>query len=302
MQTIINILTDGTSLGLIWSLMALGVFISFRVLDFADLTVEGSITLGSNIAVMLILANVPAILATIIAIIGGFASGIITGLLHTKLKIPAILSGIITLTALYTINLSIMGGAHKYLGSSSTIYTFFREMISNQILAKILTTFIVVLIVFYILYWFFGTEIGMSIRATGMNQKMAKAQGINTDLKIILGLAIGNALIALSGALYAQSSKGATMDFGKGTIVVGLSAIIIGEGIFGKRSFRNCLISVILGSIVYQLLIGIAISLDLNPDSLKILIAALITIILAYPLIKQKYKSKQKNKEAMKHA
>jgi putative ABC transport system permease protein len=272
--------------------MTLGIFISFRVLDFADLTAEGTVTLGSAMATALILQGLPPLVATLIALLAGFLAGGITGILHTKLKIPPILAGIISMTGLYSINLRVMGKASIYLGDKDTIYTFFRKMINDPFLSKTITTLIVVVIIFLILYWFFGTEIGMSIRSTGMNQKMSRAQGINTNLMIILGLAIANALIAVSGALSAQSAKSANMDVGKGTIVIGLASIIIGEVVFGKRTFKNWLLSVILGSIIYQALVGVAIALGLNPNDLKLLQAILIAFILALPLIK-KFSKKQ---------
>lgn len=292
LEDILYILKDATELGLIWSIMTLGIFISFRVLDFADLTAEGTVTLGSAMATALILQGLPPLVATLIALLAGFLAGGITGILHTKLKIPPILAGIISMTGLYSINLRVMGKASIYLGDKDTIYTFFRKMINDPFLSKTITTLIVVVIIFLILYWFFGTEIGMSIRSTGMNQKMSRAQGINTNLMIILGLAIANALIAVSGALSAQSAKSANMDVGKGTIVIGLASIIIGEVVFGKRTFKNWLLSVILGSIIYQALVGVAIALGLNPNDLKLLQAILIAFILALPLIK-KFSKKQ---------
>lgn len=286
LESIRYIIQDGIQLGLIWSLMTLGIFISFRVLDLADLTAEGTITLGSAITISLIESGMNPLVSTLIALVGGFLAGMITGILHTKLKIPAILAGIISMTGLYTINLRIMGKAAIFT-QADTIYSFFRKMINNPFFANTITTLIIVVIFFFILYWFFGTEIGMSIRATGMNQKMARAQGINTHVMIILGLAIANALIAMSGALHAQSNKFANMDIGKGTIVIGLASIIIGEVIFGKRSFKNWLISVILGSIIYQALVAIAIALGMDPNDLKLLQAILIAVILALPLIRK---------------
>lgn len=287
------IVQDGIQLGLIWALMTLGIFISFRVLNLADLTAEGTITLGSAIAISMIENGLNPFVSTLIALIGGFLAGMITGILHTKLKISAILSGIITMTGLYTINLRIMGKASIY-SQADTIYSFLRSLIKNPFLANTITTLIIVVLFFFILYWFFGTEIGMSIRATGMNQKMARAQGINTHVMIILGLAISNALIAVSGALHAQSHKFATMDIGKGTIVIGLASIIIGEVIFGKRTFKNWLISVILGSIIYQTLVAVAIALEIDANDLKLLQAILIAVILALPLIRKAWFSRKK--------
>lgn len=299
LETLKYIFEDGIELGLIWSLMTLGIFISFRVLDFADLTAEGTVTLGSAIALSMIANGSHPLLATLVALLGGFAAGIVTGILHTKLKIPAILAGIISMTGLYTINLWIMGKAAIYT-DKDTLYTFFRNIIENPFLAKSLTTLIVVVLFFFLLYWFFGTEIGMSIRATGMNQKMARAQGINTHVMIILGLAISNALIAMSGALSAQSMKSSNMDIGKGTIVIGLASIIIGEVIFGRRSFKNWLISVILGSIIYQALIAVAIALGMDPNDLKLLQAILISFILSLPLLRKTLLSRKK--EVTNHA
>ncbi|HHX80253.1 MAG TPA: ABC transporter permease [Acholeplasmataceae bacterium] len=299
LESIRYIIQDGIQLGLIWSLMTLGIFISFRVLDLADLTAEGTITLGSAITISLIESGMNPLVSTLIALVGGFLAGMITGILHTKLKIPAILAGIISMTGLYTINLRIMGKAAIFT-QADTIYSFFRKMINNPFFANTITTLIIVVIFFFILYWFFGTEIGMSIRATGMNQKMARAQGINTHVMIILGLAIANALIAMSGALHAQSNKFANMDIGKGTIVIGLASIIIGEVIFGKRSFKNWLISVILGSIIYQALVAIAIALGMDPNDLKLLQAILIAVILALPLIRKAWFTRKK--EVTNHA
>jgi len=292
LNKIIYILKDAIELGLIWSIMALGIFISFRILNIADLTAEGSITLGSAISIHLIIDGLNSFLALLLAIIGGFIVGIITGLLHTKLKIPAILAGIISMTGLYSINLRVLGKAAIYLDKEKTIYTLFKTFINDNFLAKVLMSLIIVIIIFLILYYFFGTEIGMDLRAAGMNQKMAKSQGINTDLMIILGLGIANGLIALSGAMFSQAQRNANMDLGKGTIVIGLASIIIGEVLFGKRSFKNSLISVILGSIIFNAIIGIAIALGLNPNDLKLIQAIIITIILALPLIEKKIKRK----------
>lgn len=297
LNDILYIFKDAIELGLIWGIMSLGIFISFRVLDFADLTSEGTVTLGGAISAALILNNVNPLFATLVALIGGMLAGMVTGLLHTKLKIPGILAGIISMTGLYSINLRIMGKASLYLSDMKTIYTLLRKWLNDPFISKALTSFIVVLALFLVIYWFFGTEIGMSIRATGMNQRMSRAQGINTNAMIIIGLAISNGLIAVSGALSVQSVKSSNMDIGKGSIVIGLASIIIGESIFGKKSFKSWLISVILGSIIYQALVGVAIFLGINANDLKLLQAILIAIILAIPLFKPyliKFFKKQK--------
>lgn len=298
MDILLNILTDSFQEGLVWAIMALGIFISFRVLDFADLTSEGTLTLGAAIAAALIVAKVNPVLATIIAFFGGTVAGSITGLLHTKLKIPGILAGIITMTGLYSINLKVMGKASLYIGDNKTVFSYINMILDNRALSKTLTALLVVVIIFFILYWFFGTEIGMSIRTTGMNQKMSKSLGINTDLMIILGLALANGLVALSGSLIAQKMASSNMDIGKGTIVIGLASIIIGEAITGKKTFKIWLISIIVGSFVYQLLIAIAINLlGMNPNDLKLLQAILVAIILGMPLITKTLKNRKVNKE-----
>ncbi|MDD5183602.1 MAG: ABC transporter permease, partial [Bacilli bacterium] len=178
MDVLINILTDSFQEGLVWAIMALGIFISFRVLNFADLTSEGTLTLGAAIAAALIIKGVNPVLATLIAFLGGMFAGIITGLLHTKLKIPGILAGIITMTGLYSVNLRVMGKASLYIGENKTVFSYINMLFDDRALSKTVTALSVVIIVFLILYWFFGTEIGMSIRTTGMNQKMSKSLGI----------------------------------------------------------------------------------------------------------------------------
>lgn len=286
MLSIPFILKDGLELGLIWALLALGVFISFRVLDFADLTAEGTITLGSSIIANFLLRDQNLILTMIVVVITGFLAGVITGLLHTKLKIPPILSGIIVMTGLYSINLRILGSANQSLRGVDNIFTPLNNLFSDPFIARVLTLIIVVVILFLVLYLLFGTEAGMGIRASGMNKKMAKAQGINTDLMVIIGLGISNAIIALGGALIAQYNSVANLEMGRGTIVIGLASIIIGEAIFGRRTFKVWLFAVITGSIVYQLLIGIALEIGLNTNDLQLVQAILIAIILAIPVIK----------------
>lgn len=287
------ILTDGLELGLLFSFLALGVFMSFRVLDFADLSAEGTIVLGSSVMANLMMKGQNIYFTLIVVVLSGFIAGTVTGLLHTKLKIPPILAGIIVMTGLYSVNLRILGTSNISLGGIDNIFTPFRNLISNPFLAKALALVIIVLIVYIILYLLFGTELGMSIRASGMNKKMAKAQGINTDLMIIIGLGISNAIIALGGGLIAQYNNVANLSMGRGTIVIGLASIIIGEAIFGKKTFKVWLLSIIFGSVIYQMLIGIAISVGLNTNDLQLVQAILIAIILATPVIKQKYFNKE---------
>lgn len=315
---IVYILKDALEQGFIWALLALGVFISYRVLDFADLSVEGSITLGASIAGAMILSGIPflsnPIVAIIIALIGGMLAGAVTGFLHTKLKIPGILAGIITMTGLFSINLLVMGGNSLYLDKDyrkPTIYDFLDKLLVNsfninnleivRFLSKTLTSFFVILIVIIIIYYFFGTEIGMSIRATGSNRMMARAQGINTNRMIILGLAISNGIVAIAGALYVECYKISNMDLGRGSIVVGLASIIIGEVLIGKVTFKRWLIAVVTGTILFQVIIGVAIGLGFSANNLRLLQAILIAVILAFPIIKPMLK-KWFEKRGVKHA
>ncbi len=293
------VLIDTLAVGLPYALLALGIFISYRILDFADLSAEGSFTLGGALSVALIVLGVNPIVATLLAVIAGILAGTLTGILHTKLKIPKLLSGIITTTALFSINMLIMGMAKStsysnvvYVGNNPTIFSYLK-LFDSAYINSIITAAIVVILVLFILYWFFGTEIGMSIRATGMNGNMARAQGINTTLYTIVGLALSNSLIAMGGSLFAQNELNADNNMGVGALVIGLSAIIIGESLFGKRSFKNWIISVALGSIMYYLIVAIAIQLGLPHYLKKLLYAFLITIVLAGPLIKKLIKKKE---------
>lgn len=273
--------------------MAIGVYLTFRVLDIADLTVEGSFPLGAAVAAALLKANYNPVLAIIIACIAGMLSGVVTGFLCTKLKIPALLAGILSMIALYSINLRIMGKANLSLLQNKTIFTSFPADLDNQ-MTILIVGLIVVLIVALINYWFFGTEIGAAIRATGFNQHMIRANGINTNVTIILGLLLSNGLVAVSGALVAQSNGFADVGMGVGTIVIGLASVIIGEVLFGDRSFKNSLISVILGSIVYRGVIAIVLQMGMPPNDLKLFTAVLVTLALSMPLFKSKFNDRKR--------
>ena len=322
-------LLDSLQYGLPYAMLALGVFITYRQLDIADLGCEGTFTLGGAVVGVLVIKSVNPFLALLIGILAGFVAGVVTGLLHTKLKIPALLSGIITLTGLFSINMVIMGGGHQaaenegffsrlfesynaniYLNGKNTngdkvatIYTLFQKLLNsifgttvNYTLCVIIMNIILVVLAIVVLYLFFGTEVGMSIRSTGMNPLMSRAQGINTTLMIILGLGISNALIALGGAMFTQVNKSASNTMGVGTIVIGLASIIIGESIFGKRTFKNWLLSVTAGAIIYYLIVAIALALHLPNHYLKLLYAVLIVIVLVVPQIKKLIKSGDKKR------
>lgn len=281
------------SQGLLWSVMSIGVYLTFRVLDIADLTVEGSFPLGGAVAAALLTIGYNPISAILAACAAGMLSGVVTGFLHTKLKIPALLAGILSMIALYSVNLRIMGKANLSLLQIDTVFTIFPASFDNQTMV-LLVGLVIVLIVGIINYWFFGTEIGAAIRATGFNQHMIRANGVNTNITIILGLLMSNGLVAISGALVAQSNGFADVGMGVGTIVIGLASVIIGEVLFGTKSFRNCLISVVLGSIVYRVVIAIVLQLGMPPNDLKLFTAVLVTLALSLPLFKAKFNSKKR--------
>lgn len=279
------------SQGLLWSMMALGVYLTYRVLDIADLTVEGSFPLGAAVAATLIDGGRNPYFALCMACLAGMAAGVVTGLLHTKLKIPALLAGILSMIGLYSINLRVMNKANISLLRMDTVFTPFMEWGLSKNMAILAAGAVFTIFFMVILYWFFGTEIGAAIRATGYNQQMIRAQGVNTDLTIILGLLLSNGLVAFSGALIAQNNGFADVGMGTGTIVIGLASVIIGEVLFGTRSFKNCLVSVVLGSIMYRIVVAFVLARGLNPNDLKLFTAIIVAIALSMPLFKQKLQS-----------
>ena len=285
------------SQGLLWSILAIGVYITFRVLDIADLTVEGSFPLGAATAAKLLTIGVDPITSVLVACLAGMAAGVITGLLTTKLKIPALLSGILTMIALYSVNLRIMGKANLSLLRMETIFTMTSFISDNMQIVVLAVGLISVLLIGALCYWFFGTEIGSAVRATGDNPRMIRANGINTDNTIILGLLISNGLVAISGALIGQGNGFADVGMGVGTIVIGLASVIIGEVLFGTRTFWRCLLSVVLGSVVYRIVIAIVLEMGMPPNDLKLFTAILVALALALPLIQGKVKAKRKAAE-----
>lgn len=280
--------------GLIWGIMAVGVYITYKILDLADLTVDG--TLGTGGAVLVVLTTVNGVniyLALLIAFIAGCLAGLVTGVLHTKFGIPAILAGILTQLALYSINLRIMGGRANVTIS----WRNFDLIVSSnmlQIWRTILISVIFVVVIIAVLYWFFGTELGHSIRATGSNVNMARANGINTDSRKIIGLVISNGLVAISGALLAQFSGSADINMGRGAIVIGLAAVIIGEVIFGKifKNFALKLLAAVFGSIIYYIVISLVLKMGLNANDLKLFSAIVVAVFLGIPFWKSKIRGK----------
>lgn len=273
--------------GLLWAVLAIGLFITFRILDIADLSIEGTYPLGGAIAVMTISGGGSPLLAVLLAFFGGCVAGAVTGFLHTKLKIPALLAGILTMIGLYSINLRIMGRATTSILGEETVYTFFETHMS-KVSATLVVGLVATLVVWFFCYIFFGTELGAAIRATGDNPQMIRAQGINTDITIMLGLIISNGFVGITGALLSQSNGYADVNMGTGVLVTGLASIIIGEVLFGTRSFKNWLISVVLGSIVYRGVVAFVLWLGMNPNDLKLLTAVIVAVALALPLIKSK--------------
>lgn len=277
--------------GVLWSIMTLGVYITFKVLDFPDLTVDGSFATGGATTAILISHGMNPFLSLLFALAAGMVCGFITGFLHTKLEIPGILAGILTMIALYSINIRIMGQANIPLLGISTIITTISELYPavavNIISLFIGLLFTVVVIVF--LYWIFGTEIGCSIRATGNNEYMVRALGVNTDKMKIIGLVLSNGLVALSGAMVAQSQGYADVGMGTGTIMIGLASVIIGEVLMGNRfSFAYKLISVVVGSVIYRVIIALVLWFGLKSTDLKLLTAVMVAVALAIPVVKRK--------------
>ena len=283
----LDLLLPTLSQGLLWALMALGVYLTYRVLDIADLTVEGSFPLGAAVAAALLVKGFDPLTSVFMAGVAGALAGVVTGILHTKLKIPALLAGILTMIALYSVNLRVMGKANLSLLRVDTVFTFIRDMGLNNAQAIFLVGLISTIFFGALMYWFFGTEIGAAIRATGFNQQMIRAQGIDTNGTIIVGLLISNSLVAISCALIGQSNGFADVGMGTGTIVIGLASVIIGEVLFGTRSFKNCLLSVVLGSVVYRFVIALVLQLGMPPNDLKLFTSVLVAFALSMPLFKK---------------
>lgn len=291
-MSFLSALPGAAAQGIIWGIMAVGVYITYRVLDVADLTVDGSLGTGSAVLVACLMGGMNIYLAMVIAMLAGCLAGFVTGILHTVFGIPAILSGILTQLALYSINLRILGNK-----ANQTISVLNYDLVvSLRYLTKsIIVGLVVVFIVIAVLYWFFGTELGHSIRATGCNQAMARANGINTNVNKIIGLVISNGLVALAGALLAQYQGFADVNMGRGAIVIGLAAVIIGEVLFGKifKNFALRLCACVIGGIIYYVVITFVLDLGLNANDLKLFSAIVVALFLGIPYWKSKMASKK---------
>ena len=279
--------------GVLWAVMTLGVYLTFRILNIADMTCDGSFALGGSVCAVMVMQNFNPYIALFVAFLTGLLAGGVTGFLHTKLKIQELLAGILSMTALYSVNIRIMGRSNTPLIGATTVMNqlqnLFPKMSPNM--ASLLTGILFCAVLIVVLYWFCGTEIGSCLRATGNNANMVRAMGVDTDKIKILGLMLSNGLIALSGALVAQSQGYGDVGMGTGTLVIGLASIVLGEAIFGKFSkklpFWFTLMSVIFGSIVYRIVIAVVLQLGLKSSDLKLLTSIIITIALAIPIIKQ---------------
>jgi len=313
LSSFLNALPGAVSQGLIWGIMAIGVYITYKLLDIADLTVDGSFCTGGAVGVMMIVAGCPIWLALICAVLVGMLAGLATGLLHTACGIPAILAGILTQLGLWSVNLAIMGmKANQSLNVNN--YRLLVSLRYLQDVAKgdrpfywhpIFVVGIFIVVIVAVLYWFFGTELGSALRATGANPNMARAQGINTSFNKVLGLMISNGLVALSGALLSQYQSFADINMGRGAIVIGLAAVIIGEVVFSKlfHNFALKLLAVAIGSIIYYVVIQAVVSLsNINSNYLKLISAVIVAIFLAVPYWKGKYFVKPVRREGVKHA
>lgn len=310
LTSLMNSMPGAVAQGLIWGIMAIGVYLTYRILDVADLTVDGSLGTGGAVCVVLVLNGVPVGLALVTATAAGMLAGLVTGLFHTACGIPAILAGILTQLALYSVNLRIMGtgtgGGKANLPISVDKYGLLVS--ARYVRDRVLHNPILILVIFCLvtiaaLYWFFGTELGCALRATGANRHMARAQGINTNVATVLGLMISNGLVALSGGLLAQYQGFSDINMGRGAIVIGLAAVIIGEVIFSRvfRNFALKLLASIIGAIIYYIVMNFVLRLGLSTDDLKLLTALVVAAFLAIPYWKGKYFTKPAVKKGEKH-
>ena len=297
-MSLITALPGAAAQGLIWGIMAIGVYITFRILDIADLTVDGTLCTGGAVCIMMMLSGHNVWVSMLAATGAGLLAGLATGIFHTFMGIPAILAGILTQLSRYSVNLKIMGKANQAINVDKFNLLVSLRRVKGVALTQntLFIVAIMIVILIAVLYWFFGTELGCSLRATGCNPSMSRAQGINTDRNKVLGLMLSNGLVALSGALLTQYQGFADINMGRGSIVIGLAAVIIGEAIFSRifRNFALKLLSVVFGSILYYLVLQIVIWMGIDTDLLKMLSALVVAFFLAFPYWKGKYFTKAK--------
>ena len=284
-------LLGAIEIGLIFSLVALGVFISFRLLRFPDLTVDGSFPLGGAVCAVLISGGTNPWLATLAATAAGAVAGLLTGWLNVRLKIMDLLASILMMIALYSINLRVMGGPNVPLINDPTVFTLLQPEGMEDYIARPLLLLFIVIAAKLVMDWFFSTERGLAIRATGSNARMARSQGVNTGAMLLLGMAVSNALVGLAGALFAQTQGGADISMGIGTIVIGLAAVIVGESILPSRRIIYATLAVVIGAIVYRFFIALALNSDfigLKAQDLNLITALLVIVALVIPQIKSR--------------
>lgn len=295
-SSLINALPGAVAQGLIWGIMAIGVYVTYRILDVADLTVDGTMCTGGAVCIMLMLNGWSVWPAMLAATGAGVLAGLATGIFHTFMGIPAILAGILTQLSLYSINLKIMGKSNQAISVDKYNLLVSLRNIKNVPIGKnvLLIVALIIVVLIALLYWFFGTELGCALRATGCNPNMSRAQGINTNRNKVLGLMLSNGLVAFSSALLGQYQGFADVNMGRGAIVIGLAAVIIGEAVFGKifRNFALQLLSVVLGSILYYIVVQVVIWMGIDTDLLKLLSALVVAFFLALPYWKGKYFTK----------
>lgn len=284
MGGIIAAIPGATAQGLVWGVMALGVYVTYKLLDIADLTVDSSLCTGGATSAVLILMGMHPLLSLVFAVFAGMLAGLVTGFLHTRLRIPAILAGILTQLGLYSINLRIMGKSSVALLRQPVVISL------GNIPMALLIGVLVAAAVVAVMYWFFGTELGCAIRATGNNRKMVRAQGVNTDTMKIIGLVLSNGLVGLAGGLLAQYQGSANINMGRGAIVIGLASVIIGEVIFGARfNFAYQIGSIVAGSVIYQIVIAFVLQLGLSTEDLKLFSAVTVALALSVPALQKKF-------------
>ena len=302
---LLNAMPGAVSQGLIWGIMAIGVYITYKILDVADLTVDGTMCTGGAVFIMATMAGCSIPVALLLSFLAGMAAGLVTGLFHTACGIPAILAGILTQLALYSVNLRIMGKANQPINANNyDLLISSRNVKALSLENPIFVVGVAVVLLIAILYWFFGTELGCSLRSTGSNPNMSRAQGINVNFTKVLGLMLSNGLVAVSAALLSQYQGFADINMGRGAIVIGLAAVIIGEVIFGKifRNFALKLLSVVLGAIIYYVVYQIVIGLGLRGDDMKLITALIVAVFLALPYWKGRYFSKSAKKGGARNA
>lgn len=291
-SSLLNAAPGAIAQGMLWGIMAIGVYITYRILDVADLTVDGSLATGGAVCIMLMRSGCNPWIALLCAFLVGMLAGMVTGLLHTRCGIPAILAGILTQLALYSVNLRIMGSKSNQPISVDKYNLVVSQRFVKELSARnpLIPAVVTLAVLIGILYWFFGTEYGSGLRATGANRRMASAQGIDTRVTVTVGLMLSNGLVALSGALLAQYQGAVDVNMGRGAIVIGLAAVIIGEVIFGKifRNFALTLLAVAIGAVIYYIVLQIVLQLGLNTNDLKLVTALIVAVFLAIPYWKGK--------------